>query len=81
MTPSDIEVLLHCHTSPATHPRASAPAVREAIAEFLFLGLIESCREGYGPDECQPYQTTEGGRVLVQALCSVPFPVKKWSMP
>lgn len=74
MSPSDIEVLLHYHCSPNPHPRYTANAVREATEEFLDLGLIE-------PAPRETYTTTEGGKVLVEALCATPFPVKRWVMP
>lgn len=78
MTPSDIEVLLHYHCSPTPHPRASTPAVKAATNAFRSMGLIH-----LQPDfkSNHRYETTEGGKILVEALCAVPFPVKRWTMP
>lgn len=83
-TPINIEVLLHCHVSAEPHPRFHAPGVQSALHLLETRGLIEIAREGHGTiDPHQPvaYRTTEGGRLLVDALCAVPFPVKKWAMP
>lgn len=74
MSPNDIEVLLHCHCTPGPHQRLDAPAVLDAVTRFLDAGLIERV----APSE---YRTTEGGRVLVEALCAVPWPVRRWVMP
>ena len=57
MTPNDIEVLLHCHVSPRVHPRADAPAVREALRRLEDNMLIEKREHDY-------YHTTSRGRRL-----------------
>jgi hypothetical protein len=47
MTPNELEVLIHCHVSPATHPRADASAVNQALRSLETCGLIERAdREG-----------------------------------
>lgn len=78
MTPSDIEVLIHYHVCPRPHPRLGSIDVSDAIRYFLAKGLIQ-------PDPCVPnvYKTTEGGQVLIDALCAVPLPfqVTEWRMP
>ena len=71
MTPNEIEVLIHCHVSPAIHPRADAPAVAEAINGFVRNGILEQ-RDGDG------YHTTTRGQALMEVLCSTPFPVEAW---
>lgn len=76
MTPSDIEVLIHCHASGGPHPRADAPAVREAIRMFLEAELIEQLTA-----DPTTYTTTDGGKLLIEELCRTPFPIKKWTMP
>jgi len=63
-SPSNIEVLLHCHTCPRPHPRLEAGAVKDAIMMFLHLGAIE-------PDTKNNYKTTPMGKAWVQALCNV----------
>lgn len=67
MTPLEIELLLHYHTSPARHPRHDAPGVREARERFLALGLIEPD----GRAGCDFFITTAKGRQLVRQLCSL----------
>ena len=68
-SPSNIEILLHCHVRVEPHPRLEAPAVRDAILAFLKIGAI-------APDpECQDlYHTTPLGKAWVEALCRVPPP-------
>lgn len=70
MTPSDIEVLLHCHIAAQAHPRSEAPAVKDAIEWFLWHNIIQkTARHG-----C--YTTTLKGQKLVQMLCDTPLPVR-----
>jgi len=40
MSPNDIEILIHCHTSPIRHPRHNAPAVIQALDDFVEMGVI-----------------------------------------
>lgn len=77
MSPSDIEVLLHCHCMPGPHPRSDAPAVMDALDTFLKAGLIEPRDDSRGGG----FGTTDGGVMLVKALCDVQFPVRRWVMP
>jgi hypothetical protein len=70
MTPNAIEVLLHCHVSPTPHPRRDAPAVDYEIQSFLANGLIEE-----EPGHPGAYRTTLRGRLHVQQLCRLPWPV------
>lgn len=79
MTPLYIEVALHYHCKADEFPRLHAPAVQDVIREFLLQGLLD-CITGPGPRD-RMYKPTEGMRVLVDALCATPFPVKKWVMP
>ena len=71
MSPSDIDVLLHCYVVPTKHPRADAPAVREAIYRFLQEDLIYQMDDG-------TYRTTKRGSAHVAQLCSIPFPTQAW---
>jgi hypothetical protein len=67
MTPSDVEVLMHCHFISGEHPRAHAPAVKSAIQKFLSAKLIR-LRKG------QPgYGTTKLGEQLVDMICRTPW--------
>lgn len=68
MTPNDIDVLLHYNSSPAEHPRISAPAVKDAIHRFVRAGVFEADTKNL----------TEKGRVLVEMLCATPMPVQVW---
>ena len=71
MTPSDIEVLIHCHVSPTRHPRESAPAIRETLRSLVANGLIRQEDEGH-------YSTTDRGRAHIEQLCSLPWPTQAW---
>lgn len=75
MTPSEIEILLHCHVSPEPHPREHAPAVREALNMFKILGAIEIDYTNGG------HQTTEKGKKWVEMLCDTPEPVARFVDP
>lgn len=35
----------------------------------------------YGADGETVWSVTDGGKMLVEALCKTPIPIKKWSMP
>ncbi len=71
MTPNDIDVLIHYHTSPGLHPRHDAPAVFEACCMFVKDGIFEQ-RDGEG------YSTTPRGCALMEVLCATPYPVEVW---
>lgn len=69
-SPSNIEILLHCHTSPIPHPRVSAPAVREGLLELQKAGVIEP----EGDSNHYVYRTTSLGAAWVKLLCTTPIP-------
>lgn len=79
MTPLEISILLHYSYSPEDFRQGdfSAPAVREAIDRFRDVDslLTKSDRDG------QTYALSERGRVYVEALQSLPLPIKTWLMP
>lgn len=65
-SPLRIELLLHCHTTPAPHERYEALA--DEIYEFIRMGVIEST------EQPNVYRTTKLGQAWVEALCKVPPP-------
>ena len=71
MTPNDIEVLLHYHTSQTPHPREDAPAVKEATKRFVCMGLIELV-------DGKHYITTDRGDAFIKVLCGTPLPTQAW---
>lgn len=76
MSPGEIEILLHYWCCPTLHPRADIAYVGETLQRFIDAGLfVRSEKSGSGVD------ATEGCKVLVDALCAVPFPVQRWVMP
>ncbi|HLL28513.1 MAG TPA: hypothetical protein VKT73_12795 [Xanthobacteraceae bacterium] len=52
------------------------PAVRDAINEFVALGLLKKT-----PDVTRLYQPTAGMTMWINALCEVPYPERHWVMP
>ena len=70
MTPLEIEVLIHCHTCNAPHPRLNAPAVAGAIRDFENEGVVRPYADYY--------KTTDKGKAMVILLCSIPFPTQQW---
>lgn len=72
-TVNSLEVLLHCHVSNSPHPRAEAPAVKEAIRALSFEGMIE-------PFD-RHHVTTDKGTFYIKHLLKQPFPVVAFSIP
>jgi hypothetical protein len=70
LSPLSMNVLFHCHCHCDEMPRRDAPAVIDAIKQFMAFGIIErSDRFDHG------YQTTPAGKALVEMLCKTPLPV------
>lgn len=76
MTPNDIEILIHCYSCAAPHPRKDAPAVEESFKRFVEDGLIIQDFE-YSKDG-DIYRTTDRGAAHVINLCSTPLPEQRW---
>jgi hypothetical protein len=74
-TPSNMEVFLHCHYSREEHPRAHAPAVRDALVYLEHQGMIER-RKDQGDDSQPMYKTTARGQFYLEHILNVPFPVE-----
>ena len=70
-TPSDIEVILHFHVSPAPHPRQHAPAVQDAIIYCVDEGLLKEDIPG-----C--YSPTPKGTAWVKMICATQYPKLAW---
>ena len=74
-TPNDLDVLLHCYISPEKHPRSYAPAVEEAIRNFIVDSiLLPTDQEGI-------FTVTEKGKVWLEMILDVPYPVQRWGKP
>ena len=72
MTPNDIDVLMHCYTTPGKHDRFDTPAVKESIEMLLHLGAIRPCTE-----YTDAYRVTEMGKKWAISICNVPPPINK----
>jgi len=77
LSPSDIEVLIHCHVSPYPHPRRNAPAVCEALDMWEHCGFIH-CTWFGDSTNAPTYETTTKGRAMIEALCNVEEPRQVW---
>lgn len=73
-TPSNLELLLHCHYSPVPHPRFHAPAIQDGIAYLAKHHMIEPSSED------NVWQTTDKGKFYINFLMAVPFPLTVWSI-
>lgn len=74
MTPYEIVMLLHCHTTP--NPDESWPYKHTKLRDdtidwFKNQELIHA----------HSLQTTAKGDALVRGLCQVPMPVQVWVIP
>lgn len=79
-TPLQIQIGLHYYSCAGEFEphRFHAPAVQEALKDFVAGGLLESLD---APDEYgATYKPTEGLRVWCRALCSVNWPVRVWQI-
>jgi hypothetical protein len=74
MTPLMIEILLHYHCSASPFPRIYAPAVQEAIRHLIRLEILYE-------DNMEIKADREATQPYIDALCSIPLPVKKWEIP
>lgn len=77
MTPLQIEILMHyhCRTDDYRNGDFSASAVREAIDEFRNMGFLRDSGER------RIYEPSDGVRLYVETLCTIPLPVQRWVMP
>jgi hypothetical protein len=77
MSPSDLEVLIHCHAIAGIHPRADAPAVRDVLERFRSNDIIEEC----SGDRRGEFYTTERGKAWLEMILRTPMPVEAWIDP
>jgi len=73
LTPNDIDVLIHFCVCPARHERQDAPAVKESINKFILDGLLR-----FSSSNSSGYEGTEKGKVHLEQLCKLPYPVRAW---
>ncbi len=71
MTPNDLEVLIHYHTTPGKHPRIDAPAVVESINGFLKDGVLKRAELNI--------VVTEMGRAWLDIILETPYPTMVWA--
>ena len=83
-TPLKISIALWYHCRPSDFGKGcgdnnfNAPAVQEALQDFVNAGLLRK-----SPAGCQQreYYTTEGMTIWVEALCNVRWPEQQWVIP
>jgi hypothetical protein len=72
-TPSNLEILIHCHCVPGPHPRLDAPAVSEGINLLVTNGMITPSGDHF--------DTTKKGQFYLEHLLKQPFPVETFTIP
>jgi hypothetical protein len=81
MTPLQIQMLLHFHGCMAPFPNIEYPSQQDALEMFRQAEMITIRLADEGGKYPQGYALTDRGRAFVEAVCSLPFPVKQWVMP
>jgi DNA-binding PadR family transcriptional regulator len=76
MSPSDLEVLIHCHAIPGPHPRFDSGAIQDTLDQFCADGIIE--RVANTLDE---YRTTDRGQKWLEMILETPYPEQCWIDP
>jgi hypothetical protein len=81
MTLMQIELVLHYYWSPEEHLYVvqQVGGARQAVDGLMDLGLLDY-RTGPS-DYSATYETTDKGKVYVEAVRNVPLPVQQWVMP
>lgn len=86
MTPLEIEIMLHyyCRCDDYRGGDLSAPAVKSALTNFVdneFLEWRPAAADVRVVSDGPAYKIMERGRVYVEALKKVTWPVKSWTVP
>ena len=76
VTPLHLEIVMHYYTRACDMENLDAPAVHEYIRDLLNIGMLENIKNYAGSQSS--YQTTERGKVWLEYLLKVPFPIQKW---
>ncbi|KAA0117918.1 hypothetical protein CIW48_27345 [Methylobacterium sp. P1-11] len=74
VTPLHVHIALHYHVSPEQWHMLSVPIHRQYADDLVAAGLLQGSRDA-------GYEKTDGLAVWIDAICSTPFPVKRWVMP
>lgn len=78
MSPLKIEILLHYYAKADEYDGdMNAPAVREAISEFVRDGMLEPADRQYG----RSYRATAKANHFIAHICDLPLPEMVWRMP
>jgi len=77
LSPLKIGILLHYYCRVDDYPRMHVPSVCVIIDEFCRLGLLYPNHDNEGVR----FKKTDGLDVYIDAICSVPLPIKKWVIP
>ena len=87
-TPLAIEIALHYWARPERYAwrepeHANSPGVQQIKSQMVKLGLLEPIQLNPSTgDSVQDFKVVEEPmRLYVEALCSVPYPIKAWTMP
>lgn len=80
MTLLEIEILIHYYVSPTDYRDLTAPAIKEAIYNFVKLGLLIPTKCGE-EGESDFRANREAIQPLIDILENLQPPIKKWVMP
>lgn len=85
-SPLEIEIALWYYVRPGDYGKGpgsdnnfNAPAVQNALQRFVEAGLLKA--HVPNDDLPQKFHNTDGLRVYVEALCSIPWPEQRWVLP
>lgn len=78
VAPIYVEIAIHYWTRAGEFERLTATACADVVAVFVECGLLEKLPE---PNQHgATFKATNGMGVWVNAICCVPFPIKRWTI-
>lgn len=82
MAPIYLKPLLELYASPAAENCPHAAKYTNTVLELVACGFVEEDDSDHR-DDYEPigYRLTGKGKAFVDALCSIPDPVKIWHVP
>ena len=75
MTPYELEILMHYHTSSSAFPRHHAPAFISTVNALEGMNLLQPT----GEHLC--FVTTARAIAYIDHILNLPLPEQKWVMP
>jgi hypothetical protein len=80
-TPLHVQIAMHYHCRTDQYEMVLTNETRRRYAEDLVdVGMLARIGES-GSDAVVGYRSTDGLKVWIEAICSVPVPVQQWVIP